>query len=788
MAAESFAPEGALLSLELIESLKSQLKASQQKCRRLESKKPQLKETNAKLENRLVVLTQDGRRAGQHVDVRSTYDLLLRRAAGHTSYKALSIFSQRGATQANSALVCRQTYRNWELKAATAVLCDAKQFFQQHERDFQECDSDAFMFSFIQCDASNTFNQSKKYQVLECDSLYVFDAASPGHPETAHLNCWPEPVQLIDTGTGYACWKLVHRQLNQIDSPACLVDDWIEKARHAQLKIRTTTMTTDDGSDPRWCRGKIKQVKASCFFSVVLHACCVHHGQNNANKRSLTLADVLCEQWGLPGSTFSTIVKGHHMWKANALTYKKNLAEIPSLKADPEALARILQQQPPKPIALRWGSSFDAEAWWVTRIPFPYQIAIAMSQRKDKAPRKRKAATGVVDECAVDDSSHWFDKMGRWEKEFLKMVFDERHWILLRIGHKCREPYNHLHAYLQNDEKTWLDLVTKGGPELMAEIDQCLDHSWGDVLLRLENLNPSPWAITMSEIHLAVASYVCCHTGDLRRRIGDAIEEFPLLFFWFGIGDPDAPLVKRLEVACMAEQEQNDPDVRKLIILFEDDLRYTRENCGKVTHRLQRYVKYLASIWKMTSQECESTNKVVTHYYKLAPHAADNTTAAQVVIKKSLWKGSNSEAAKLNRAIPPLVDLMCEQTGTPLFKSTHSDPQRFNIETPAPLQDKLLPLADAPRPGHPAHHPPPLGPLPLADAEGAAAGPAAAVPAPAAAATAAPTATATAARIGHDDRVWATRWSLDFYWVWHRTLANYALYFHPPRNGKVIDG
>ena len=74
---------------------------------------------------------------------------------------------------------------------------------------------------------------------------------------------------------------------------------------------------------------------------------------------------------------------------------------------------------------------------------------------------------------ADDEDDDYRDKIGRWIRESIATVHDERFWAQLHVQHHSRAPIAHAMRAVQKDN-SMLNLVSHVVPEVLAHMDQLL--------------------------------------------------------------------------------------------------------------------------------------------------------------------------------------------------------------------------------------------------------------------------------------------------------------------------
>ena len=223
-------------------------------------------------------------------------DVALRRNSGNTSTRQVAIWCHELNLNKNSVV-------QWEVKACTALLAEARNFHEEHEAQFvrNACSEAAnipgslswhYALHTFRCDATNVANRENKWETLETKSLYVHASEEPLGDNVSQqaLSVWPEIVP-VHEGTGDECFRITCRQLNQVSSPALEHDDSLAGVGRYCSVVRTTVCTTDGGLDQKLMRSKCALLLRDRPRHIWFELDCFKHHCSNAAKAFIVIAD-----------------------------------------------------------------------------------------------------------------------------------------------------------------------------------------------------------------------------------------------------------------------------------------------------------------------------------------------------------------------------------------------------------------------------------------------------------------------------------------------------------------
>ena len=137
---------------------------------------------------------------GQRIFSHFGVDLILRRALSNASLQQLAVLGSLGD---NAVMLHRHTLRRLELSVCSALVSEARDFFNRNEIILREQASWSFAHSVSNFDGTNSgVHGGKKYHTCMVDAEYNFGCLGTDTHESATLCIPPEGVTMPSSDVG----------------------------------------------------------------------------------------------------------------------------------------------------------------------------------------------------------------------------------------------------------------------------------------------------------------------------------------------------------------------------------------------------------------------------------------------------------------------------------------------------------------------------------------------------------------------------------------------------------
>ena len=442
--------------------------------------------------------------------------------------------------------------------------------------------------------------------------------------------------------------------------------------------------------------------------SLFFDGCCYCHQYHLMVRGTLSFMDSLLKHMGCSFSYWSSLVKMMHIWRNNAVELFSAWHNLFGAQSAIKCCLRV----PPRPITGRWGAVRDCEGF-IMRCPARelQRVFNAVFGKAAKAPGKEivPAQTSGVDTLPASETAAYAEKMGRWTRDALQVVNDERSELAINIPQRIRQPLDHMFHSLQ---KRW---VHGAEPANLARFIWVYEETINREIRAL--LRPEAWADLVEAApqehrgrsRIGILKAVLRMHADYERRVSNPLRAGPYNLLWFGKELPNDFCPKRQHLAlCLLDT----PDVAlhmtasKLKQLFRAELANVAQT-GKCPICLYWAMRLVALYWRADVQEIEGINSLIELACRRAPRISLPLVDARVGLRKDLGLGTRDKrhvkySQMMDSGASDLLDDAIQQ----IDHASAIMSQEGRFEAPKTWAPPPTTMGDA----HPSIHPPLFSP------------------------------------------------------------------------------
>ena len=501
-----------------------------------------------------------------------------------------------------------------------------------------------------------------------CDRV-VGPSAQPDPPEPLAL---ADAVDEADEISGPAAPSAPSNEHEQEQShrsePSALAIPAADLGVSNFAAIQMWLCCTDAGNDAKGSREFLVKMTAHNPQVIVWEMNCWCHQFQLIVKADLAMMDQLfTSELGVDYSAYASLSKTMLLWRGRSNNMFLEFCRLYGAKEAME-VARCI---PPKCIRGRWGAVSACQRYLFKAPPGHVATVLksvlakniksveeqeakdAQAERNGKG-NGRKGAKGAVpggtEDPHYEESADYTKKFGRWAKDVLKSVTDDKWWAMMRISLKIRLPLDHFCHYLMkavrenHQSQPVARLVWYKSDEIAKDLDGFTDHeTWPEWLD--ERLVPEALVQTCRNIALKLALR---NQADYHMRIHQLCDLAPFKLLHIAREEADVCCNRRKEI-CQWMLDTDDLNLhlvaRKVKKIFHDEVVQGAES-GTVGMQLWTAIRLVVVKWRPDVQEVEGINNIIQQVVRAAPRVTLPLLDARVGLRKMLGMGSRKARDK----------------------------------------------------------------------------------------------------------------------------------------------
>ena len=303
---------------------------------------------------------------------------------------------------------------------------------------------------------------------------------------------------------------------------------------------------------------------------------------------------------------------------------------------------------PQRALKGRWGYIDGCEAFYIKLEPTQLaQVFAAVWPAGDQELKRKKRSALVcsLEGADLDDDDNYGEKIGRWIRESIAAVNDERFWAQLHVQHYSREPIAHAMRAVQKNN-SMLNLVAHVVPEVLANTDALIGDDMAQCWVAALKYTPDD---AHNDLMREIMCACCSSLANFIRRVQLPCESFPRLLVWLvcvdqGVHSDFIGDVCKLLCGMMDSAPGTvDNFTLKVWSWFSTEFRSSATDCV-VPHNLHTFIADLSASWVVDSQYVEGCNGVLKKIVTTAPGIHLALLSTRTTVKRMLDLGGEERA------------------------------------------------------------------------------------------------------------------------------------------------